>query len=284
MNGSTRILTLISALALLPACGDDGDTVINQLGPRPPASGTLLALYNQGAQNFLVNYSADDPTVALGSVEIRGVSGTLLGMDFRPLTGQLYALSASNEVYVIDPASGVAIKLGVSAVLITAAGYGVDFNPVVDRLRVVDNAQENLRLDASDGNLIADTNLAYATGDPNQGATPDVTAVAYINNFAGATTTTLYGIDRTLGILVTILPPNDGNLNTVGPLAVNVLETFDVGFDISAAGVAYAVFVEDEVGSADVAKLYRIDLATGGATAIGQLGSGAAIRGFAIVP
>ena len=44
--------------------------------------------------------------------------------------------------------------------------------------------------------------LAYAAGDPNAGANPNVVGSAYTNNFAGATTTTLYGIDSDLDILV----------------------------------------------------------------------------------
>src|SRR5207253_11128454 len=78
-----------------------------------------------------------------------------------------------------------------------------DFNPVVDRIRVVSNADQNLRLNPNDGTLTAiDTNLAFAAGDPNQGANPNVVALAYTNNFAGAGSTTLFGIDDGIDSLV----------------------------------------------------------------------------------
>jgi hypothetical protein len=53
---------------------------------------------------------------------------------------------------------------------------------------------------------------------------------AYTNNFAGASVTTLYGIDSNLDILATQNPPNAGLLNTVGPLGFNASDL--VGFDI----------------------------------------------------
>ena len=58
------------------------------------------------------------------------------------------------------------------------------------------------------------------------GCSPNVTASAYTNNFAGATTTTLYGIDTNLDILVT-QGNNTGTLGTIGPLGVNVSATLD---------------------------------------------------------
>ena len=62
---------------------------------------------------------------------------------------------------------------------------------------------ENLRLNPNDGTLTAtDATLAYAAGDPNFGANPNEVALAYSNNVAGALSTTLYGIDSGLDVLV----------------------------------------------------------------------------------
>ena len=86
-----------------------------------------------------------------------------------------------------------------------------------------------------------DTNLAYVAGDPNFANNPNVTHSAYTDNFAGATTTTLYGIDAGLDILVRqgglngTPSPNLGGLTTIGGLGINIAE--DGGFDIlSSAG------------------------------------------------
>jgi hypothetical protein len=124
--------------------------------------------------------------------------------------------------------------------LLDGNSFGFDFNPTVDRIRVVSNAGQNLRLNPDTGQIVdsdpntpgvqSDSDLAYATGDSNQGQSPNVVGSAYTNNVAGATTTTLYGIDSALDILVTQNPPNNGTLNTVGALGVNA--TGVVGFDV----------------------------------------------------
>src|SRR6185369_13708070 len=78
--------------------------------------------------------------------------------------------------------------------------------------------------------LQRDTDLAYAPGDAHQGVNPVAVGAAYTNNFAGATTTTLYDIDTFTDSLVrqggvNVPPgtpsPNSGQLFTVGPLGVN---------------------------------------------------------------
>ena len=100
-----------------------------------------------------------------------------------------------------------------------------------DRLRVVSNLNGNYRINPFVGTVLVDAVLSYAGGDANAGADPNVTAVAYINNFAGASTTTLYGIDTLLDVLLIQNPPNGGVLNTVGSLGINVGSA--AGFDIS---------------------------------------------------
>src|SRR5262249_53991146 len=151
--------------------------------------------------------------------------------------------------------------------------FGVDFNPVPDAIRFVSDAGQNLRLNPNDGTVLGtDTNLTFATGDPNADANPNVVGSAYTNNFLGATTTTLYGIDSTLGILVTQgsvggapTSPNTGQLFTVGSLGVAT--TNQVGFDIvGPTGLALASLTAP---GATTSSLYSINLTTGAATLIG---------------
>ena len=107
--------------------------------------------------------------------------------------------------------------------LLNGGAFGFDFNPTVDRIRVTSDAVENLRLNPDTGTVTVDVNLN--PGNPN------VVGSAYTNNFAGATTTTLYDIDSNLDILAIQNPPNNGTLNTVGSLGLNTSDL--VGFDIS---------------------------------------------------
>ena len=89
--------------------------------------------------------------------------------------------------------------------LLNGVRFGVDFNPIVDRLRVVSDAGQSLRVVPDSGALQnSDPTLAYAALDPAFGIAPHVVSVAYANNLGIATSTTLYAIDSTQDTLVTI--------------------------------------------------------------------------------
>ncbi len=144
---------------------------------------------------------------------------------------------------------------------------GFDFNPVADRLRLVGGNDQDFRINVDTGEVTVDGDLAYAQGDINFGANPNVTAAAYTNAIANPTSTELYDIDADLDILVLQNPPNDGTLMTIGALGIDV-DTL-AGFDIVSSedqqiNTAFAVANST---------LYNIDLSTGTATSLGQIGS-----------
>lgn len=216
------------------------------------------------------------------TVQITGVPAgvSLLGLDTRPANGQLYAVGTDARVYVLDPATGqvtsVTTTPGVPSEL-SDADFGVDFNPVVDRIRVVSANRDNVRLDPTLGTIVAyDTQLAYRPGDRYAGTAPEVTAAAYSNSVAGATSTVLYGIDTDTDSLVIqgngpdqpTESPNLGRLSTVGPLGVAVERV--TGFDIVGT-TAYAA-LRPTTGTRTT--LVRIDLATGRATQLTGLPDG----------
>lgn len=223
--------------------------------------------------NELVRFDSMSPNATYGTVGITGLQSgeRLLGIDFRPATGQLYGLGSSSRLYQVDVLSGVATQVGSGqfSTLLSGQNYGFDFNPTVDRIRVVGSNGQNLRLNPITGGVAAvDGTIVYAAGDANQNVNPMVVGSAYTNNFNGATTTTLYNIDLATGALVTQIPPNNGVLNTVGMLGVS----FDsnTGFDISSmTGMAFA-----SLNSGNTTRLYTINLATGAATLVGDVGAG----------
>lgn len=137
--------------------------------------------------NTLVNFDSASPASA-SFVEVTGVVGNLLGIDYRSADGQLYGLASSNNIYTINPSTGVATFTSTLNVpLSVGALSGVDFNPVVDRLRVVGGSNDaNFRINVDTGATLVDGNLAYATGDVNFGANPNLTGAAYTNSFLGA--------------------------------------------------------------------------------------------------
>ncbi len=243
-------------------------------------------VYGVTSQDFLVSWDSAQPTNLLSGVAISGLqlNENLVGIDMRPATGQIYGVGSSSRVYTINSSTGVATQVGGPASfspLLNGANFGVDFNPTVDRIRVVSNTDQNLRLNPNDGTVAGvDGLLAYATGDPNFGVAPNVAAVAYTNNFMGATTTTLYGIDPGTDALVTQNPPNNGTLNTVGGLGVDATDI--LGFDISGAtGTAYAVLFDT---ASNRSVFSSINLATGAATEIGEVDGGTTITGITVVP
>jgi hypothetical protein len=170
----------------------------------------------------------------------------------RPLNGQLYALGSTNRLYTINTSSGAATAVGTTPLALTGSNFGFDFNPTVDRIRIVSETGVNLRVNPADG-------VAVVDGALNPG-TPAVTGAAYTNNFAGATSTVLYDIDSTTDQLFRQDPPNNGTLVAVGSLGANV--TAANGFDIGGtSGTAFAALT---VGSAGY--IYTINLTTGAAT------------------
>lgn len=123
----------------------------------------------------------------------------------------------------------------------------------------------------------------------NEKVTPRVVAAGYTYNKDNEKLTTNYAIDAATGALVRqgsiegeqpVVSPNLGKLYTVGSLGV--AEVTDAHFDI--ADLNNAAFAVLGTAKAAAAQLYEIDLKSGKATRIGQVGTGEALRGIAIEP
>ncbi|MGI8741421.1 MAG: DUF4394 domain-containing protein [Bryobacteraceae bacterium] len=258
---------------------------------RPAKAEQIVALTTQST---LLRFDSATPGAVLGNSTILGLQSgeALLGIDFRPANGQLYGLSNTSRLYTINPLTGLAtFAVALSTPLTGGSSYGIDFNPVVDRLRVVHSdartnplSNQNLRIDVDTGIVIADGALTPAKVvsplDPNIGA------AAYTNNFSGATSTTLYDIDFFRDRLVIQNPPDSGTLVRVGelapigapPMGADITNEM-VGFDISGlSGIAYASLTSPATG---VSSLYTIDLGTGAATLVGSFGNGFTVSGLA---
>jgi len=187
----------------------------------------------------------------------------ILGIDFRPADAALYALASSGELYVVDVATGratlkstlVADTADMSSPFAGLDGqvFGVNFNPVADRLRVVSNAGQNLRINV-------DTGATTTDGALNPG-TPSVTAAAYSNSFAAACRTRLYVLDTTTRKLLLQDPPNSGTLTEIGDLGAASANADRAGFEVvtevDGTSRALALFP----GDAGVT-IYDLDLAT----------------------
>ncbi|MDX2098859.1 MAG: DUF4394 domain-containing protein [Leptolyngbyaceae cyanobacterium bins.59] len=261
-----------------------------------PGTAATIELVGLTDNNTLVFFNPANPinTVSLEVSQLQP-GETLVGIDFRPRTGQLFALGSSSRVYTISE-TGAATLVGATAFTpgLNGTSFGVDFNPVPDAIRVVSDANQNTRLNPNTGGTGAnapDAPLTYSLVAGNPVADPAIAAVAYTNNFPGVTQTTLFGIDANLDLLVrqggVNFPaqnpsPNSGQLFAVGPLNVDFGPTggFDILTTLDGNTVANTAF------AASGFTLYgiNIDLAssnTGAATVLGTIGSDRPIIGLA---
>ena len=289
LNLTTGASTLLNTIG-------DGSTAIRDIAIITPPPATAATIYAVNGSGELLRFASNAPGTVTNIGAITGlVTGEAIrGIDFRPLTGQLFALGIrdvagvdSSTIYTINTSTAAAVDVAVSftTALPDTAAYGFDFNPVPDRIRIVNTDNRNVRARPDTGAFVAaDTPLAFDAGDVNSAADPSVVAVAYTHSQSFSKSTTLYGIDRNLGILVrqgspdsAPISPNAGTLFTVGSLGVT-LSSDAASFDIrGGAGVAFASL---EVGG--VTGLYTINVTTGAATLVGQIGDGSAIVAMGI--
>lgn len=257
--------------------------IVTGMAVEPAVQPRVLAVTTS---NELVTFAPGRPSVILDSRPITGLSvgENLLGIDVRPATGELYAVSSTNRLLRIQPTTGQAVPFGANTLVpaLDSSVLGVDFNPVPDRLRIVGANEQNLRANPNNGRVAGiDTNLAYDAGDSGAGSDPRIVAAAYTQNFAGTTSTTLFGIDSTRDVLVRqggvggVPSPNGGVLSTIGSLGI---DTGDLaGFDVSPRGGALAVLT---TGSGS--QVFTVNLTTGAATLIGTVGTAAPVVDVAI--
>lgn len=271
-----RIVQL--AAGVLAACGAFG-------------AARAEAIYGLTNLQELVTFDSQTRSVT-STTPLSGFSITgeiLLSIDVRPATGELYGLSSANQLYRIDPTTGAsaAVGSGLGATL-TGSAKAIDFNPTVDRIRILTSSGQNLRAHPDTGALVAtDGSHAFAAGDPNAGDSPAVVNGAYTNSFLGATTTTLYTLEAGNNVLATQIPPNNGVLNTVGGIGFDLVDSGGfTGFDISGStGTAYLVGNSLFGGGLTANSLYTVDLTTGLATLAGPVsGVNGSFRDLAVVP
>lgn len=262
------------------------------------ASGTtakaeiIYALLNNDPTIGQQLVSFDSTTRAVLSTVVLQTANTispLASIDVRPASGQLYGFDASaRQLYTITVATGGLTAIGAPLSAGSIVGGNIDFNPTVDRIRLVGANGENLRLNPDTGAVAAtDPNLAYAVGDTNEGDAPAVRAVGYTNSVAGATMTTLYDIDVNNDVLIRQDPANDGTLITVGSLGVDLnAGLFGTFTDFDISGATGNAFLTDGPFAGD-STLYSVNLATGVATSLGTitgLPTGRTVAAIAVGP
>ena len=160
------------------------------------AAAPAETLYGLTAGNSLARFDSASPGLTTTSF-ISGLAAgeSLLGIDFRPTDGKLYAMGSSNRLYIINTATALATLVGsgrnnnpFGPPIISGVDFGFDFNPAADRIRVVGSSGQNFRLNQLTG--------AVAGTDTTINAANGIVAAAYDRNDVNAATpTTLFVID-----------------------------------------------------------------------------------------
>ncbi|MER2554270.1 MAG: DUF4394 domain-containing protein [Thauera sp.] len=262
-----------------------------------------IRLFAVTESHQLIVVSAAEPGKIARSVKLVGLAADerILGIDYRVAYGTLYALGSSGRMFTVDTETGALSPVGSErfAIALDGAHFGFDFNPAADRIRIVSGRGQNLRAHPETGALVdfkpdqdglqPDGALAYDAGDPRHGHAADIVAAGYTYNTENEKLTTNYAIDRAAGTLARqgalegtepAVSPNSGQLRTVGSLGVRAI--VDAHFDI--ADVTNTALAALATRDQPAPTLYRIDLASGRAAAIGKIGEGEALRGLAIEP
>lgn len=278
-NGASELQQINLTSGRLQKLGNLPGTIIGLAIPTTPVAYAI----DGGTNNLLIFNPMNPATVVAKTITGLQMGETILGIDARPLNGQLFMLGSSSRLYVVGvnaTTAWTATQIGLTgSFTLSGTDFGFDFNPTVDRIRVVSNTGQNLRLNPTampTESALAATDMPL-TFAPSSG-TSNVSAAAYTNNFAGAGTTVLYDIDVRAGgaVLFQQNPPNNGVLVNVGPLGVDV-ESAN-GFDIGGStGMAYAL-----LRSGGVTRVYTVNLTTGAATAGAAIPGNTLPRGFTL--
>ena len=227
-----------------------------------------LNLANIGSSNDTV-YASSDLANSFNTITEKTLTGLLvderfIGIDYRLRTStehsaKLYGITNKANLYTINTDTGLASLVtalkpatGSSFTALEGTSFAVDFNPNADRLRVISNTGQNLRINVDTGDTLKDGDINGATG-------AKVTAAAYTNSFktsVAALATELFDLDQGNKTLTKQSPPNNGTLNLIGDLGINL--GTDSGFDIAGGDNGYALATISGESGASV--LYRIDL------------------------
>lgn len=299
---STRIASTLAATLLACTFAAQADDKLSCVsGPLDTAAAPMkkrmeaaeLDVVGLGNDGRLVCFNEKRPGKVriIGTVNGLQMDTQLVGIDFRVQDGKLYGVGDAGGVYTLDTSNALATLVNRLSVPLSGTRFGVDFNPVADRLRIVSDAGQNLRHNVNAGGVtLSDGALNYTAGTTALG----VSGAAYTNNDLTApvttpptpatTGTTLFVLDATLDQIVLQSPPNNGSLVATGKLTLDTsaLSGFDIystvvaGVTTQNRGLATLTAADGSVG------LYDINLLTGKASALGKLPTSVVVVDIAV--
>jgi hypothetical protein len=216
-----RIPTLVLFFGLMIQACEDHRVPVDPGNYELP--GFLVFALNDN--NTVYRLDTRKPWVIMDSIKVETLypAEKIVAIDTRPTTGEIFAISNYRTVYLVNaagygPRRAVYIphKQEMPIDLNTTVAFDID--PVKDRMRFVTGKGDNVLLRFEDGQMEGVKGVS----------TPSVRAVAYSNNYPGATSTYLFGMDGDADKLVRY---DAGSITSVGTFGIDVQEVG--GFDIS---------------------------------------------------
>ena len=234
-------------------------------------------LYGVTNTNALLRFDSATPSAITTVGTITGIGAQQVqGIDFRPATGQLYAIAQAGAVaqlYTVNASTAAATPVG-AAFNFPGTTSEISFDPVADNIRLVLTDSTNRRIDPTTGALLP-INTPINSGNDF--------VIAYDRHFPGTTQTTLFAYDFTANALVTIGSANgtpnsaDTGLRTlVGGSGIVAGAVATTGLTVGADGT---LFLNAVVGG--TSSLFSVNPATGAATKLGDFTGGTVIGNIA---
>ncbi len=234
-----------------------------------PTGTTTVNLYNDVStqeiiyalrNNQLYKINVGNGSIIAGPINITGLASSehgfesLVSIDFRPSTGQLYGLGSlqcdhstlnlCSRLYTINTTTGAATQVGTGSFSLITRDHEIEFDPVTDLIRIIGGTYQE--------SYLVDPETGIRTFDSYREGVPGFKAIAYSNNHSSSTFTTLYGLTTenilyTIGGINGIPAPNMSAVFAVGPLNPDplpspvIISSDESGFDISQRGNAWII-------------------------------------------
>lgn len=221
MKFKKKFMALALSSLVLGGCLSNDDSVIpstafNNQGVLITASGVTITIDN-----------TTGAVLSRSTITGLGAGETVLDADYRNADGRLWILTSASKLYSVEESTNIATERSTLSVLLTPGEtYAVDFNPVVDRLRVIGSNNTNWAVNVENGAVAVNT---VATGP----AGFEVTQSAYTDTFSTAGRgTLLFNLDEANNVLYGQNPANDGIQTLESTLGVDPTEI--IGFDLPA--------------------------------------------------
>lgn len=284
----------------------DGTQTILALGRIPTAEPLIYAALSSGK---VIGFNPSAPGTLVADLTITGLGSgeSLVALDYRIADGVLFGVSGNGRVYRINTTTGAATQMQIMTaslndpsdpfVALDGTKFATSFDPTKPNqaaaLRIVSDAQQNLRVNGSSGETFSDADLSYTAPVPpsaaacNANDAAGVSAMSYTNRFAGAATTQAFVIDRTNG---TTFPPGTP-VNCIFQLSgveTNVMSTENPtpvqvggvgGADVRGlsiiGGQNGGVFIAVTASGATQSELRTLNIGAGSTAAIGLIGTDA---------